>query len=306
MLKSVFTIIVTYNGMKWIERCLRSIHNQSHVIIVDNNSTDGTVEFIESNFSDIILLKQNVNLGFGKANNIGMKYALKNNANAVFLINQDVYADKNCISKLLSISKSNPEYGIISPIHMSSKGKEMDRYFSFCAHKNELFKVEKTDNDSILYDVPMVNGAAWFVPINTINIVGGFDPIFYHYGEDHNYCQRILFHHLKIGIASNIFIRHDRESRVKKEVILFSEAYFKKYGNQMNINHADINIEYFDSIRLKQKNKYLKNILKAVISFNYKNVFGYIKQYKLIDPIFTEIVNSRQVTKIQGPQYIVE
>jgi GT2 family glycosyltransferase len=88
-MKRIYTIIVTYNGMKWIEECLNSILNSSipvFIIVVDNYSTDGTIKFIKENFSKIILLQQNENLGFGKANNIGISYALKHNADFVFFI----------------------------------------------------------------------------------------------------------------------------------------------------------------------------------------------------------------------------
>ena len=80
-----YIIIVTYNGMKWLEACLSSCRKYS-VIVIDNNSSDNTVSFIEQKYPNTILLKQNKNLGFGAANNIGINYALQNNADYVFLL----------------------------------------------------------------------------------------------------------------------------------------------------------------------------------------------------------------------------
>ena len=90
----IFTVIVTYNAMQsnWIDKCLRSLQNStiaSTAIVVDNGSTDGTCEYVPNTFPDAVWLPQNKNLGFGQANNIGIRYALKNNADYILLLNQD-------------------------------------------------------------------------------------------------------------------------------------------------------------------------------------------------------------------------
>ena len=83
-------IIITYNGMQWINECLQSILDSSisaTIIVVDNCSSDSTADHIKTNFSTVILLEQKENLGFGKANNIGIKEAT---GKYVCLINSDV------------------------------------------------------------------------------------------------------------------------------------------------------------------------------------------------------------------------
>ena len=78
MKNKLLVIIVTYNGMKWLERCLSSLIASSvasDVFIVDNGSTDGSQDYIRSNFKDAIFIQSEENLGFGKANNIGLQYA---------------------------------------------------------------------------------------------------------------------------------------------------------------------------------------------------------------------------------------
>ena len=75
----LYVIIVTYNAMKWIDRCLSSVITstiKSKIVVIDNNSTDNSVEYIKENFNEVIILPNNKNLGFGKANNLGIKYAL--------------------------------------------------------------------------------------------------------------------------------------------------------------------------------------------------------------------------------------
>ena len=71
------------------------------------------------------------NLGFGRANNIGLKWALENDANFVFLNNQDAWVKPETIGGVISVSQSNPEYGILSPVHLNEAGDRLDHEF-FC------------------------------------------------------------------------------------------------------------------------------------------------------------------------------
>ena len=87
----VFVLIITYNAEKWIEFCLGSLKDSTIPItplIVDNNSNDKTVSLIKEKYPEAIILANNQNLGFGKANNIGIKYAIEKGFDYVFLLNQ--------------------------------------------------------------------------------------------------------------------------------------------------------------------------------------------------------------------------
>ena len=74
----VVVVVVTYNGMQWIDRCLESLRGASqsvHTVVIDNGSTDGTVQHIERQFPEMELIKAEKNLGFGQANNVGLRIA---------------------------------------------------------------------------------------------------------------------------------------------------------------------------------------------------------------------------------------
>ena len=100
-------IVVTYNGETVVEKCLNSLRN-SHlpvtVVIIDNASTDSTVEIVKQHFKEMTLIQCRKNLGFGRANNIGLKWALENDANFVFLINQDAWVKPETIGVVISVS----------------------------------------------------------------------------------------------------------------------------------------------------------------------------------------------------------
>lgn len=228
-------IIVTYNGMQWIERCLRSVLNSSvfgSVIVVDNYSEDGTVDYIKANFPEVILLEQNENLGFGKANNIGIKRAYESGAYYFFLLNQDVYVERGTIEELINAHQKEPQYGIVSPVHLNGNGDALDFNFSKfisparCGKLYSDMFLNKVQNR--IYETEFVNAAGWLLSKKCIETVGGFNPSFFHYAEDDNYVQRTRFHQLKIGVLPNAIIYHDREDRSENVFFKNKEITYKR------------------------------------------------------------------------------
>lgn len=78
---------------------------------------------------NIKLIESNENLGFGRANNLGISLALKSKSDFIFLLNQDTVIGNDTIEKLLEVSIKNPEFGILSPIHSDGKGDLLDMSF---------------------------------------------------------------------------------------------------------------------------------------------------------------------------------
>lgn len=239
----IYAIIVTYNGMQWIERCLKSIKDSSidiYPIIIDNGSSDGTVDYIKENFNDIHILDNSNNLGFGKANNIAIKVALDLGATHFLLINQDVYINSDTIEKLLSFDDNN---SLLSSIHLDGSGNNFD--INFLANSilkvNDYSNVSLTDYIKIMRDavieVPFVNAAFWLLPRKIVEIVGGFNPLFYHYGEDNNYVSRVTYHKFAVKIVLSTFIRHDRKQFGNKKLFDSNLFYRMILLENLNINH---------------------------------------------------------------------
>jgi GT2 family glycosyltransferase len=306
----IYTIIVTYNGANWINKCIESILSNelsTQIVLIDNNSSDDTVAFVYNNFPSVIVIENKLNLGFGKANNIGISYALRNNADFVFLLNQDAYINKTTLKDLVALSVQNPNYGIISPIQYNYQGDGVEEYFKNFIRNNaalDLF-TDVVLNKEIgkLYEVPFIQAAVWLLPAKTIYEVGGFDPIFIHYGEDNNYCQRIRYHNYLIGIAPHISAFHFGTKVDKIEEIKFSEKYFKNLDKKLKVKYADINLDINEYVIDSLKLKIIKLIIKNIVKFNFKNVRGYFKEYILLSSIFKTIFNSRKLNTIKSSHY---
>lgn len=302
----IYCIIVSYNAMPWIERCLLSIKDQAEVILVDNNSEDDTILFVKSNYPNVLIFPQDTNLGFGKANNLGVSEALKLGATHVFLLNQDVYIEDNTITKLVEFNIQNKEYGILSPIHKNGEGTDLDFQFNkylTTSHSYSKSFLEKGSKPEVL-DVLFVNAAAWLVSKECIKVIGGFDPLFFHYGEDENYCQRARYHNIKIGIANFAFIKHDREKRETKAKVEFSEKYFTAYKKFIALKYANINLPFSNHAYKEEFYKSKKNILKSLLKFDFTQIIGNYKKISLAKETKIEIMTSRSINKKKGCHYI--
>jgi GT2 family glycosyltransferase len=309
MEQKIHTIIVTYNGSRWIKECLESLYASTlltEIIIVDNGSYDDTLKIVTDSFSDVILLKQSENLGFGKANNIGISYAIKEQATAVFLLNQDAKVDKTTIESLSNTAFKYPEIGVLSPLQLNWEGTELEYYFQRFLTRSTSVIEDKIllKKEKEIYKVPFVNAAAWFIPSEVLKSVGGFDPLFFHYGEDNNFCQRIIYHNFSIGILTNAEIYHDASIRNEPKDYLFSEKYFQNERTQFLIKACDINQQYSKKSWKTDLTHVFKLMTRNLLKFDSKAVKGYSKKYSIFKALKNKLFKSRTLNKTKGSHYL--
>lgn len=201
-------ILVNYNGSKFLYNCLNSIKiNLSdydyEVIIVDNSSTDNSIQIIKDNFSSYKLICSHLNLGFGKANNLAVK---ESNGHYLLFLNTDTVLSENTPQKLLEYLRNNSTVGVISPKITFEDG----RYQLSCGNLPSLVtefldKVKyKLDNHyhfllsqfynrqySKIREVGWVTGACLMIRRDLFEAIGGFDENFFMYFEDKDLCKRV-------------------------------------------------------------------------------------------------------------------
>lgn len=221
----IYVIIVTYNAMKWAEKCFSSLRKSSvfvQAIVVDNGSNDGTQDFIKLNFPEVEIIQNQENLGFGKANNLGIERAYKNGADFFYLMNQDAWIYENSVQELLNIYENHPkkeEIGILSPMHLDGTEKKLDifldKYISQ-NFENRMISDLYLNSTKSFYEISFINAAHWFIPKSTIEKVGGFNPYFFHYGEDNEYVNRVHYHRKKILLCTESKVVHDGKQVLNK------------------------------------------------------------------------------------------
>lgn len=215
----IYTIVVTYNGKKWLKTTLDALSRSSmatNIIVLDNASTDGSVEIIKQ-FEKVELIELDSNLGFGAANNIGIQLAIKRGAEFVFLLNQDAYLFETTLGQLVDELKKSPFVGVLSPVQLAPGGNKLDRAFAgYLKRARKKMSPEgwmkNLESGKVQYQVPVrfVNAAAWLIRMDCIQKTGLFHPVFYHYGEDNNYAARIQYHGYHLAVLPMAAVIHDR------------------------------------------------------------------------------------------------
>ncbi len=269
-------IIITFDGQLYIKNCLDGIYNKKgfEILIIDNGSKDKTIEIIEKDYPLVKFIKNNENIGFGQANNIGLLFALENKYNFVALLNQDTEITVETLNGLISKMKLYPNYGILSPLHFYSENK-LQKSFSKHIKANDDLTQDIINGvfSKEIYDLPFVNAAIWLMSIECITRVGGFCPAFYHYGEDDNYCHRALYREIKIGVVPTFQAFHFSHNK--------NENYFKtrnleKYKTKLLIDYLNPNINFL--IRLEP----LKIIYRLAKSIFKKDKIAIIFHFKCL------------------------
>lgn len=308
-MKQVFTIIVTYNGEKYIQRCLERLiacngAEFNQIFVVDNYSRDLTCEIIERNFPEVELIRSKENLGFGKANNIGLSEALKRDILYVLLLNQDAYVDDNFLAELLNVAKGNPEYGILSPLQMNGQGDELDFKFERYCYTPTRALVQAVESDSrgvkSVYSTGFANAAAWFMPRNFFEQVGGFSPIFPHYGEDNDLVSRCQYHGFKVGICPKASICHDRpqgfpEKIDKPKDKAAQESFIRNLIILCNIN-SGINSAFLLAVK--------RSLHFIFVEFSPRNIWIELVGWSRTFRIWAEINATRKAGKKGGAVHL--
>lgn len=241
----VFAVVVTYNGLRWYDRCIGSLLTSDlpvTPIVIDNASSDGSADYIREHFQQVVLIESQENLGFAKANNIGIRYALDHNADYVFLLNQDAWLNEaDAISKMLEVFDKEENVGIVNPINMNGSHTALDEQYS-TNMPGTMVSDMYIGQMKEYYPTQYINAAAWLMSAACIHKVGGFDTnMFVHYGEDNNYCHRVCYHNYRILIYTGRTVCHDREFRSGHE-----NEYRKQNFRQNDVNDrimwANINL----------------------------------------------------------------
>lgn len=197
----VSIIIVTWNGQKWLEKCLDSLYNQTYplyeIIVVDNNSSDNTVEFIQLNYAQIILVKSTENLGFATGNNKGVEIA---QGEYIMFINNDTWVEPDFLEKMVSFYQQN-SYAVIAPLQANYENTE---HFD-----NYAYTIDPLGNYIIAKSSPFYLGGVCLLCSKDVYLkTQGFDNDFFMYFEETDWFWRLQLLKYSFTSVENIYIYH--------------------------------------------------------------------------------------------------
>ncbi|MCB9202270.1 MAG: glycosyltransferase family 2 protein [Flavobacteriales bacterium] len=188
-------VIVNYNGKKYLKPCIESIHNNClgllyEIIVVDNASTDGSIKYLKKEFPEVVLLENYENIGFGKANNLGVQAS---KYDTILLLNNDTILIDKLSNKLLNLLNQDI-VGCVGVKMLDSKKNYLvaTGYFpSFCRLVKLSFLNKNLKNEKNTVGVDWVSGSFMLLKKNIFNKIKGFDSDYFMYVEDVDLCMKI-------------------------------------------------------------------------------------------------------------------
>jgi GT2 family glycosyltransferase len=196
----VGVIVLCHNGVDLTLDSLATLYRQDYrlleVFVVDNDSQDGTVEAVQSQYPQVQIISTHANLGYASGNNLGIQAALERGMDLCFLVNNDTRLFPSCVSTLVNTIENHPAAGIVGPMvhtwdnvgRISSAGGRINWRYASAENVGAGVK------DHAQYParpVDFINGCGIMVTREAIQHAGLLDPKFFMYWEEIDWCMRV-------------------------------------------------------------------------------------------------------------------
>jgi GT2 family glycosyltransferase len=215
-----FIIVLNYNGAETIINCLKSIYQQQYpnyeLVVVDNNSKDGSFELAKKYFSNAHFIQNDKNIGFAAGNNVGIRFAIEKFADYIFLLNNDAIIDENALSLLISVAENNSEAGILSPVIFDKNnriwfaGGQIKWFFMRATH---LLKASSNNP----YVTDYLSGCAMLIKKEVFKKIGLLDEKYFLYYEDTDFCLRTRKNKFSCVVVPGSKVQHFETSESNRE-----------------------------------------------------------------------------------------
>lgn len=215
----VLIIVLNYNGIHLLKKHLPSVtkteYSNFDICVVDNGSTDESVEYLKKNFPNIKIVKSDTNLGFGRGNNLGVsKYP---DFDAYVFLNNDISVEKNWLNELVKVVQSDKSIGAVGPkiLYSEKKGEEYTinsagmiitkHHLAYDRYEGEIDSKKFNTTE----EVECLTGGALLVKKEVFEKIKGFNPKMFLYYEDVDLCLRIKDAGYKLYYCGSSVVYHD-------------------------------------------------------------------------------------------------
>lgn len=219
----IITVILNTNRCEDTLACLASLHSSAYpnhkTIVLDNASTDGSVEAIQAQFPDAQIIQLSENLGYAGNNNTGIEAAMNQGADWVLVLNEDTILAPDCLDRLIEAAEADPQVGVLGPTvyHfdepdvIQSAGGRLTRAW-------RAFHLGQNERDQGQYDRPRpvewISGCAILVKRQVIEQAGALDARFFYYWEETDWCTRARQRNWKVLHVPKAHLWHKGVQRV--------------------------------------------------------------------------------------------
>ena len=239
----ISVIIVNFNARYFLKNCISSVLSSDmvgniEIIVVDNDSTDGSCDMLDKDFPSIQYIRNSKNVGFGKANNKGAKIA---RGEYILVLNPDTMLTETTLSGMLEFSERQNNFGAAGVRFIDGSGKylpESKRNFpdlkvagAKLLGYSGYYYANHIKQDEIA-EVDILTGAFMFVKKKVYDNIGGFDEDFFMYGEDIDLSYRIT----KAGFK-NFYVGNSKVLHFKGESTIKDKSYLENFYGALSIFH---------------------------------------------------------------------
>ncbi len=243
----VAIVIVNYNGFADTRECLCSLCNVKYsnlsIILVDNASTDGSLEMLRDEFTKVHFVRSEINLGFTGGNNLGLEKAYEYSPDYILLLNNDTIVSENLLDELTCYMDDNPNVGLAGPLTLYYDSDDIIAFAGGNLNRNTgivkyLHKGNKRDNITAraLY-CTFIEGAALFIRTEVIKNIGGLNNLYFLTSEESELCVRITDLGYQLSVLTSCCIWHKvsrsmgAESELSNYFIFRNKLWFVKRNN---------------------------------------------------------------------------
>lgn len=220
-------VLVTYNHYDMTKACLERLSLLSRekflIVVVDNASSDFSVQKIREDFPEVFICALEKNEGFGRANNAGVRFleSGEESFDSICLLNNDTLPEASELSRLQEILEKKNSLDIFSPRIKNRDGSEQVNYYSEISHWEFFKNAFRNENkaakflhgaprkkDAETSEVFWTSAVCWMFRRETWKRVGGFDPRIFMYYEDYDFALRARAEGIRFFLAENISLVH--------------------------------------------------------------------------------------------------
>lgn len=245
----VSVVILNWNGKRYLHKCITSLSKVAYkpleVILVDNNSTDGSTEYIKKNFPWVKVVQNSENVGFAQGNNIGCKNAT---GDYVLFLNNDTVVTPDFLRVLINSMQKDSRIGCIQPqMRIMDNTTLQDEAGGYLTHGGFLYHYgyKKSHKLKIYHqrrEAFSLKGACILIPRKVFLEVGEFDADFFIFFEETDLCYRLWLAGYKVVYDPSVYIYHtvggdtkDRYSYERRIYLTFKNmtcSYLKNFGTR--------------------------------------------------------------------------
>ena len=259
----VSVVIVNFNGKTLLEQCLESLfkvtYDNFEVIIVDNNSTDETVEFVTKKYPSIILIKLDSNKGFAEPNNIGAKIA---KGEYLLFLNNDTIVTPNFISEMVNTNENDKKIAMCQSLLLKSDDT-VDSSGDFIDELGVCYNSKSLTHE--IREISSARGASMLIQKKIFDELGGFDETFFATFEDVDLGWRSWILGYKSVLVPKSIVYHMGGQTVN---IFRNEIAFHGFKNQLSMKITNFESKLIFKVLIQFFLKY--GIRELKIWFDYK------------------------------------